>query len=270
MPYGVTDIGDLAFENCQGLEEAYIPSSVITIGNAAFQSSGLIKAEIPSSVKSLGESIFNTCKSLREVKLPEGITEIPDEMFAACALERIDIPDSVTVIGDGAFNLNFSLKEIEIPEMVTIIGAYAFNQCYALESIIIPANVEVISSDAFSRCSSLNNIVFEGNKPSIGTPFVDVTANGYFPPDNPTWAGITSSWGGGNFRWNVKAIEVSLDNEVYIYTGEQIKPEVTATCEGKVLTEGADYIVIILKLEQRQSLSRETGIMEALLLILKL
>lgn len=243
LPYGVTDIGDLAFENCQGLEEAYIPSSVITIGNAAFQSSGLIKAEIPSSVKSLGESIFNTCKSLREVKLPEGITEIPDEMFAACALERIDIPDSVTVIGDGAFNLNFSLKEIEIPEMVTIIGAYAFNQCYALESIIIPANVEVISSDAFSRCSSLNNIVFEGNKPSIGTPFVDVTANGYFPPDNPTWAGITSSWGGGNFRWNVKAIEVSLDNEVYIYTGEQIKPEVTATCEGKVLTEGADYNV---------------------------
>lgn len=241
LPYGVTDIGDLAFENCQGLEEAYIPSSVITIGNAAFQSSGLIKAEIPSSVKSLGESIFNTCKSLREVKLPEGITEIPDEMFAACALERIDIPDSVTVIGDGAFNLNFSLKEIEIPEMVTIIGAYAFNQCYALESIIIPANVEVISSDAFSRCSSLNNIVFEGNKPSIGTPFVDVTANGYFPPDNPTWAGITSSWGGGTFRWNVKPIDVSLDQEVYAYTGGEIRPSVTVTCEGKVLAEGENY-----------------------------
>ena len=59
IPYGVTDIGDDAFENCTLLGEVFIPDSVINIGRRAFMGcTQLEEVRIPNSVINIGKNAF--------------------------------------------------------------------------------------------------------------------------------------------------------------------------------------------------------------------
>lgn|GEM_PF-1791943 len=55
IPEGVTEIGELAFNNCESLKEITIPDSVTKIGDYA----------------------FNNCESLKEVTIPDSVTKEP-------------------------------------------------------------------------------------------------------------------------------------------------------------------------------------------------
>ena len=268
---GVTHIPDYIFENCTALSSIEIPSSVKSVGRGAFMNTGIEKITVPSNVEVLQREAFRNCDALKEaviqsgeteigtelfwectnlksVTLPYGIKILPERMFYDCeSLERIIIPDSVSEIGLGAFGGCRGLKQADLPENLQMIGDGAFIQCENLEEIYFSSALKTIGSQSFAFCSSLKRITFKGSKPEVSihsghlSSFYQVNANGYFPEDDPTWDGITSSWGGGTFRWNVKPIDVSLDQEVYAYTGGEIRPSVTVTCEGKVLAEGEDY-----------------------------
>lgn len=66
IPEGCTSIlgnsygGATAFLNCYGLNSVKIPSTVTSIGAAAFQGSGLKTIEIPSNVTTIASGAFNT------------------------------------------------------------------------------------------------------------------------------------------------------------------------------------------------------------------
>lgn len=65
IPSSVTNIGDLAFYNCDSLTSINIPSSVNYIGYQAFYNcDGLTSIEIPSSVTHIGWNAFRGCYNL--------------------------------------------------------------------------------------------------------------------------------------------------------------------------------------------------------------
>ena len=143
IPYGVTSIGESAFEGCISFASVVIPDSVTTIGERA----------------------FSDCRLLTEIVIPDSVTTIGSWAFCGCtSLTSVVIPNSVTTIGNDAFCYCFSLTEIVIPDSVTSIGDNAFLNCISLTQVTIPESVESISTDAFDGCEKLSTIIYCGSE----------------------------------------------------------------------------------------------------------
>ncbi|MBR4424673.1 MAG: leucine-rich repeat protein, partial [Oscillospiraceae bacterium] len=91
---------------------------------------------IPSSVTSIGNAAFRDCSSLTSVTIPDSVTSIGDWAFYGCtSLTSVTIPSSVTSIGDFAFSNCSSLTSMTIPDSVTSIGNWASFSCKSLTDI---------------------------------------------------------------------------------------------------------------------------------------
>ena len=161
----VTQIGNGAFWNCNGLTSITIPESVTSIGEQSFDGcSHLTSITIPEGVTSIGSYAFYGCTSLTSITIPESVTSIGRNAFMYCSgFTSITIPESVTSIGYEAFEGCSGLISINIPERVTSIGSYAFYGCTGLTSINIPEGVKSIGGSAFSGCSGLTSINVDPN-----------------------------------------------------------------------------------------------------------
>ena len=74
----MSSIRNGAFHQCISLKQISFesPSSLISIGNAAFElCSSLINITIPSSVTSIGRYLFERCTSLKKVLIPLSISQ---------------------------------------------------------------------------------------------------------------------------------------------------------------------------------------------------
>ena len=132
--YSVVRIANYAFENCKGLTNITIPSSVESIGIDAFKNSGLTTIELPSSITSFGFGVFRGCSFLVSVKIPSSVESIGESAFADCT----------------------SLTNLELSSSVKIIGVEAFADCENLDLVIDNSedNVEV-RPQAFRNCKSV-------------------------------------------------------------------------------------------------------------------
>ena len=168
--YGITTIGDNAFDGCTSLTTIAIPDSVTTIGIAAFAGcSSLTTIAIPDSVTTIGIAAFDGCTSLTAVAIPDSVTAIGMKAFDGCtSLTTVAIPDSVTTIGTFAFAGCTSLTTVAIPDSVTAIRAYAFTECTSLTTVTIPDSVTAIGTDAFALCRSLTTVVIPDSVTTIG------------------------------------------------------------------------------------------------------
>lgn len=117
-----------------------IPSSVISIGNNAFQKSEFVKSiSIPDSVTSIGDYAFSNCKSLLSIDLPESVTKIGTHAFEYCeSVEEIVIPDSVRSIGLAPFYMCTSLKKADISKSLSSTTYCLFTACPNIEYIACP------------------------------------------------------------------------------------------------------------------------------------
>ena len=106
---------------------------------------------LPSTVKSIGNAAFSLCDNYDgfTISLPEGLERIGDYAFECCTISAFNIPSSVTEIGERAFSNCGYITEIVIPEGVKAIKSYTFASCDRLTSVTLPDGVESIGMSAF-------------------------------------------------------------------------------------------------------------------------
>lgn len=205
---GTETIGKEAFNGCKKLNDIILPDSVTSIGENAFQYTGLYNdwSNGNEDVLYINNHLISVYQgTANECNIKSGTKTIADSAFFACgSLPGITIPDSVTSIGNRAFKDCNSLKSITIPKRVTTIGNCAFYTCYDLQSIevdsgnpeycsengvlynkekteiirfpkektevsfAIPKSVTKIADGAFEYCKNLTNVTIPNDMTSIG------------------------------------------------------------------------------------------------------
>jgi hypothetical protein len=154
VSYSVIEIGDNAFNSCNGLTSITIANSINRIGIKAFAGcTGLSSIIIPNNVSNIGGGAFSGCEGLTSITIPNSVTSIDNNTFSDCSsLISIVIPDGVTFIGGHTFHSCTSLASVTIPNSVTRIDRLAFYACKSLTSITIPNSVTTIDYNAFQNC----------------------------------------------------------------------------------------------------------------------
>ena len=178
LPEGMTAIPEVFVKGCSELKEFTIPSSVKTLGEAAFLQSGLTKLTI------LGNTAI-TAAMLKAAEIPAGCT-IVTELFSTAYNFAKDngyevaaqpaTASGVTGLTNGVkFNMNANGKivilgctnnaitELEVPAeingiKVTEIGESAFEGFDKLTTVDLPDYIEVIGKAAFKNCTALSSM----------------------------------------------------------------------------------------------------------------
>lgn len=77
--YPVTEIGSLAFANCESLKSVTIPDSVTTISNVAFDNCGSLRSiNIPDSIIRIGVNAFKNCPNISQIHFSQALVDRPD------------------------------------------------------------------------------------------------------------------------------------------------------------------------------------------------
>ena len=173
LPESITTIGNYAFQN-SGIESINISKNILKIGSSAFSGcTNLISIDLSSmdmntSGASLGANIFKDATKLKEVLLPKNIKSIPESTFMGCVeLEEFTIPDTVTTLGNSAFNGCSSLTSVQVLGNLASIGNSAFYECNLLEEITLPNSLSSIGTYAFYN-TGLKDIVIPSGMTTIG------------------------------------------------------------------------------------------------------
>jgi hypothetical protein len=155
---------------------------VVAIGYKAFYTfpSALTSVTIPSSITSIGNAAFYSCTSLTSLTIGNGVTSIGLSAFAACTnLPSVTIPNSVAVIGATAFDACTNLASVTIGSGVTTIGAFGFPWCTSLTSITFLGLVAP---------TTVGNGLIENSNPGVrGHAY----AASNFPAPGEVWNGLT-------------------------------------------------------------------------------
>lgn len=155
---GCAEIPTLWFASCSALKTIVWPSTMKSIGDAAFEYAGLETLTLPEGFNSLGERCFKNSK-LVNVVLPNSLTVIPDRAFYNCSrLQTVQMSDNVTSIGVSAFGDCDYLTTMNMPLSIETIGNSAFKGCEAwkYEGEMKTPNLKSIGHSVFYLCSSLN------------------------------------------------------------------------------------------------------------------
>ena len=158
-------IGEYAFYRCTDLQTVTL-SGVTSLGESAFsECSGLEQAELCEGLFKLGEGVFYKCSSLKWVHFEHGITEIPKNAFFYCSnLQWVDLPNSLVIVGQSAFEGCAGLECIIIPQGVTHIRWNAFDGCRGLLTIWFYGAAPKFESNCFQSVNT--SIYYPCQEPS--------------------------------------------------------------------------------------------------------
>lgn len=90
VPFGVTEIGEGAFENENDILGVLLPSTVTKIGDNAFKNCGGLQViNLPEGVVEIGDNAFSSCKSLIGIVIPNSVKKIGKMAFSNCGMLEI-------------------------------------------------------------------------------------------------------------------------------------------------------------------------------------
>ena len=279
LPDTLEKIGDYAFSACSQLREITIPASVEALGNGVFtQCDALEEFSIDPTNPYLKETnhviytadgktlVAAAGRTDERIAVPLTVEKIQSYAFYNCdTLKSITIPGSVRELGEGCFGGCAHLNQVELQDGLEVIGAYCFRDNFDLSVIRIPSTVKQLQAAAFYGDYNLRKIYFCGDAPEFGSQisgtYYDRVFYGcakgmeaYYPAAYSTWDdSVLSDHDGNGVVWanwtkgslsSIEDAEVTLDREIYEYTGGIVRPEkITVRMAGKLLSEGEDYLV---------------------------
>ena len=162
IPPNVTAIGNSAFAECRSVKGIFVPEGVTSIGDYAFQISGLENIILPNSLTHIGSYAFSFCNIK---SLPDNLKTISHGMFQYCKkLKKFALPNNFKGIPNNAFEGCIKFKDIIIPNGVTTIMPHAFRDCKNLESVTIPNSITTMFFGVFDNCPKLEFAYFYSEK----------------------------------------------------------------------------------------------------------
>lgn len=173
--YKVVGIQDNSFKGYTNLVSVIFPSSIIKIGDNAFENTALIDISLPESLIHIGSNAFKNT-SISNIILPGKLEYIGESTFENCHIENIIIPNNIKEIGNSAFNCKNLRKVIFNAFQCNKIG---FNGGYYRENSAFPEfvntievgeDVDYIPYLAFYFCDDLNTLIYNARKAIIEIP----------------------------------------------------------------------------------------------------
>ncbi len=168
-------MGSYAFLGCKKLTSIQLPDGAISIGDGAFESSGLtnVKLSPNTELAYMGIAPFAGFKNKVNIDVTGSafyvaengmiynknkdtlILAIPDT-----AKVEIVVPAGVVTIGSGAFSSLNKLKKVEFAagSKLATISENAFAGCSALSTVLLPENAISIKDYAFYSTTNLGSI----------------------------------------------------------------------------------------------------------------
>ena len=148
MISGFTSVANNAFQGKFTITNVHIGNTVLSIGENAFNNSGVISVSFESSsqLATIGDHAFNRAISLTSIAIPDGVTGINEfTFFSTTSLTSVTFGENslLTSIGETAFQSTLVLTTIVIPNSVTSIEKSAFRNAVKLASITIPDSVNL-------------------------------------------------------------------------------------------------------------------------------
>lgn len=185
VSYNVTQIANNAFDSCTILISITIPSSVTTVGAAAFGGCGNLTDVYVYGSKGISNYAFENCFNLSNFYISSikdwldstinstsgcpfySSTAVTKNLYVIgdnspkTILTQQDF-NNVSAIGNYLFYKFTGLTSVTIPNTVTSIGEYAFAYCSALSIILLPVGgISSISNSAF-RETAISSMTLEG------------------------------------------------------------------------------------------------------------
>lgn len=164
IPASLTDISNSIFSECYQLEEVVFPDNckLGRIGDSMFCScSKLSTINIPSSIKTIENSAFSSTGLTSVTFAAESKLEsIGITAFSSTQLESITLPETCLSISNGAFQSNQKLREVNLPKKLRALSEYIFHYCTALTTFTVPTGIRVVGNRAFSDCYNLTTVTF--------------------------------------------------------------------------------------------------------------
>ena len=171
----ITSIGASCFDGCSALTglDANAISEVTTLGNYAFENTGLTTFPALTKVTSMGYNCFIGCASLKELDLSHyALTTLPSRTARDCAaLETVWLPAGVQTLEYEAFQGCTALTSIRNTDALRTLGNATFNGCEALtyESFeTAPDHLTSIGYEAFRDCKSLTQFPMPATLTTLG------------------------------------------------------------------------------------------------------
>ena len=163
----VTFIGIGAFQNCKGLTEVILPTSMSyrRVENSTFD--GCISLEMPSipeNINQFGQYAFSEIRtSIPTLTIPGTVQAMGDGCFSNCtALEKVILPDNIDFVPKKCFMNCTSLTEVTLGNNTNEIAEKAFEGCTSLQEMQLPESVITIDDLAFADCTSMTFISIVG------------------------------------------------------------------------------------------------------------
>ena len=165
---GVTSIGSYAFRAYTNLQEVTLPSSVIKIGDSAFDGATKLTGISLNSIKTIGAEAFVDCTGINSISLDSAQT-IGQVAFANCSgLTSVTLgsaENQVELVGKQAFGKCAALKSVAFTN-VKELGEESFTMS-GLTSVDL-TGVEAVGKKAFSRDTNLASVTFGSTAIQIG------------------------------------------------------------------------------------------------------
>ena len=202
LPESITKIADDYFQDAKYLEEIVISSKTESIGDSAFDGSGLKKityngyvsdeaetlktSVFPATLKTIGKYAFMGTQ-LEKVVLPETLNgvefnskgnvsgySIKDGAFSASALKSVVIEGAETYFAmnssgkDGVFANCVQLTDVKFMAETAQYGKNLFYGCTALTSVQLPSKATALGDYMFVECTALTSITIPESVTTLG------------------------------------------------------------------------------------------------------